>query len=87
MKNILLTGEAGGLDLTAVKSAIESNISASDISTVISEVLGVSIGFVLLWWGARKVINCVLDAFRFGTISLQYMADERKLVVSARSGW
>lgn len=69
MNPMLLTAESG-LDLSAVETAINANVKASDINAVIAEVLGVSIGFVLLWWGARKVVNTVLDAFRFGTITL-----------------
>lgn len=66
----LLTGASSTLDLSAVETAIENSVKLSDINSVIGAILGVSIAYVVLWWGARKVVNSVLDAFRYGSISL-----------------
>lgn len=64
-----LVGEVttvGWSTLTDVISAVTNQISTTAILGVLAGAIGISIGFVFLWWGVRKGIRMILDAAKSG---------------------
>lgn len=50
-------------------TAIKAQITDANIVAVLAGGVGAAIGFVLLWFGIRKVVRMVMGAFRKGRLS------------------
>lgn len=61
-------GSATTTDFTPIMTALQSSISTSDIVSIIASGLGIAVGFVVLWWGSRKLVGMVMSAFKSGRI-------------------
>lgn len=57
-----------GVDFSAVKSALTSGFNVAEIASIIALIIGSGVGFVVLWWGARKLVNSIITAFKTGKI-------------------
>lgn len=57
-------------DYTAIIQAITSTISVEAVLNILTTVIGVAVAFVLFWWGARKVTQVVMSAFRKGRVNV-----------------
>lgn len=55
-------------DYSAITSAITSELTVAEVVAVIAAIIGAGMGFVLLWWGARKLLNSMISAFKSGKI-------------------
>ncbi|MEM0173558.1 MAG: hypothetical protein QXI16_03515 [Sulfolobaceae archaeon] len=55
-------------DLDAVKTALTTAFTPTEIASVIGIIIGAGVGFVLLWWGARKLVNAIIGAFKTGKL-------------------
>lgn len=70
MTHILLNEGASQVvtwsDLSSIVTAITSQFSVSTIVAVIAGIVGASIGFVFLWWGARKAYSKITKAAKRG---------------------
>lgn len=53
-------------DLNTVVTAITNQFSVTTIVSVIAGVVGATIGFVFLWWGARKAYSRITKAAKRG---------------------
>ena len=62
------TGQAG-LDLSGLQTALTSAITPQQLLTVLASIIGVGMGFVLMWFGVRKLIKIFSNAFQKGKIS------------------
>ena len=65
MNGILAFMEGTTIGFDDIKSIIDPVIqqfSVANIAAVIGGVLGVSVGFVFMWWGVRKLYRMVLKA-------------------------
>lgn len=51
-----------------VISAIAAQISVATIVEVLAAVVGVSIGFVFMWWGVRKVSRALINSAKSGKL-------------------
>lgn len=61
---------AGSLDFSPIVSAVTSVISPTDIIVVIAAVIAAGMGFVLAWFGIRKVINALRNAIMRGRLKI-----------------
>lgn len=66
---LLLTGTST-TDWTALTSALSNTFSGSEILSLIGTVAAAGGGFVLLWFGGRKIINGVISAFKNGKLKV-----------------
>lgn len=55
-------------DFSPILTALQSGISSAEIVSIIASGLGVAAGFVILWWGSRKLVGMVMAAFKSGKI-------------------
>lgn len=53
-------------DIKVIIDPITTQFSVSNIALIIAGVLGVSVGFVFMWWGVRKLYGIVLKAAKKG---------------------
>lgn len=56
--------------LQTLSSTVTSAVSLGDVVTIIGIVFGAGIGFVMLWFGARKIFNGVMSAVKRGKIRI-----------------
>ncbi len=59
----------GWSDLSDVLTAITGQISVTTVIAVIAGAIGAAIGLVFMWWGVRKLIRVIMNAFRSGKLS------------------
>lgn len=59
----------GWSDLSDVLTAITGQISVSTVIAVVAGAIGAAIGLVFMWWGVRKLIRVIMNAFRSGKLS------------------
>lgn len=67
----LSSGGGGSTSVTAtdwaqVISDVTSQFSITNIVQVMSTIIVAGIGFVFLWWGARKAYRAIMSAVRRG---------------------
>ncbi len=67
MCSVAFAGEVG-TDFTAIKSALTSKFTVAEVSSLIASVVGATVGFAVLWWGARKLVRSIVSAFKTGKI-------------------
>lgn len=53
-------------DIKSIINPITTQFSVANIAAIIAGVLGVSVGFVFMWWGVRKLYGIVLKAAKKG---------------------
>ena len=53
-------------DWAKVITDVTAQFSVSEIVTVMSTIVVAGIGFVFLWWGARKAYRALMSAVRRG---------------------
>lgn len=55
---------------SSIITAIGQQISVANVVAVIAAAVAVCVGFVFMWWGARKATRMLMAAFRKGRISV-----------------
>lgn len=72
LMGVLATGTAAvsSSDWAEVLTAMTSQISVSTIVGVIASVITAGIGLVFMWWGVRKLVGVVMNAFRKGKLRI-----------------
>lgn len=66
---LLLSGDTSKVtasDWAKVISDVTAQFSVTEIVTVMSTIIVAGIGFVFLWWGARKAYRALMSAVRRG---------------------
>lgn len=58
----------GVSDFQGILTAIEAQISVSTVVGVLTAGATAAIGLVFMWWGARKLAQVIMSAFRSGKI-------------------
>lgn len=53
-------------DYAEVITGVTSQFSVTQIVGVMAAIVGAGIGFVFLWWGARKAYRAIMSAVRKG---------------------
>ena len=49
-------------DIKAIIDPVTTQFSVANIAAIIAGVLGISVTFVFMWWGVRKLYKIVLKA-------------------------
>lgn len=57
-------------DWKAVLDAMTAQISVSTVVGVIAATVTAGIGLVFMWWGVRKLLSAIMDAFRKGKLKM-----------------
>lgn len=57
-------------DVASLVTSLNSAVGAADVLTLIGTCVGVGVGFVLTWFGARKLIRVFFGALKKGKISV-----------------
>lgn len=68
MTGTALADELPIANLQPVKDALTSAFTTNEIAAVIGIIIGTGVGFVLLWWGARKLVHAIINAFKSGKL-------------------
>lgn len=58
------------IDVSAIITALTTAVTPADIVTLIATAVTAGIGFVLVWFGARAVINAFQTALTTGRLSI-----------------
>lgn len=56
------TTTVGFDDIKSILQAVTAQFSTSNIVSMIAGILGVTVSFVFLWWGARKGFKAIVGA-------------------------
>ena len=64
----LLADAVTTTDWSALTTSLSQTFSGVEILSLIGTVAATGGGFVLLWFGGRKIINGVISAFKSGKI-------------------
>ena len=74
MKGGITTGSTptyvGWSDFTSVMTALNGQISVSNVVGVLAGSAGAAVGLVFLWWAVRKGTSALMSAFRKGRLRL-----------------
>lgn len=57
-------------DFSSIITAIQNQISIETVVGVLATVVAVSVGFVFMWWGVRKVSGALMKGFFKGRLGL-----------------
>lgn len=57
-------------DWSSVIDALTSQISVSTVVGVLAGVVGACVGFAFMWWGLRKGIAALMNAFKKGKVNV-----------------
>lgn len=73
MPSILATAASTAVtsaDWKAVLDAMTAQISVSTVVGVIAATVTAGIGLVFMWWGVRKLLSAIMNAFRKGKLKM-----------------
>lgn len=69
MRPLFLEGEVvNNVDLSSFITALTASITPAQILTILGSVIGVGMGFVLMWFGVRKAVKLFTNAMARGRI-------------------
>lgn len=57
-------------DWASIITAMTGQISVSTVVAVLATLVTAGIGLVFMWWGARKAVASLMDAFRNGYLRI-----------------
>lgn len=63
-------GGATTVDISGFVTQLTSSITPAEVLTMLGSVVGVGMGFVLMWFGARKAVRIFSAAFSRGKIRI-----------------
>lgn len=58
------------IDVGSLVTALSSSVTPADIVTLLGVVIAAGMGFVLVWFGSRKVVAGFMGALKKGKIRL-----------------
>lgn len=58
------------IDISGLITAMSGSVGPGDVVTMIGAIVAAGMGFVLVWFGARKGVKAFQDALRTGKIKL-----------------
>lgn len=73
MPSILATAASTAVtsaDWKSVLDAMTAQISVSTVVGVIAATVTAGIGLVFMWWGVRKLLSAIMNAFRKGKLKM-----------------
>ena len=57
-------------DFEPIITAMQGQISVTTVVQILVAAIGVCVGLVFMWWGARKVTGMLMAAFKKGKIKI-----------------
>lgn len=66
--SLFMTEAAASIDFSGLITALQSAITPAQLLAVLASVVGVGIGFVLMWFGVRKITNAFTAAVMRGRL-------------------
>lgn len=57
-------------DVASLITSLSATVKPSDVLTLIGTCVGAGMGFVLAWFGARKVVRAFTGALKKGKVSV-----------------
>lgn len=66
----LLAAETGSVDLTSFLASLTGSITPAEVLTILGTVIGVGMGFFLMWLGVRKAVRAFTTAVQSGKIKI-----------------
>lgn len=57
-------------DFESLITTMQGQISVQTVVAILAAAIGVCIGLVFMWWGARKVTGMLMAAFKKGKIKI-----------------
>lgn len=69
----MILGEVSAVstsDFQSVITALQEQISVSTIVSVLAMGAGIAVGFAFMWWGVRKLIGVLMNAFKKGKVKI-----------------
>lgn len=57
-------------DVASLITSLSATVSPGDVLTLIGTCVGAGMGFVLAWFGARKVVRAFTGALKKGKVSV-----------------
>lgn len=70
MNGLLLTAESTAIDWSPLTNALTSSFSTGEILSLMGTVVAAGAGFVLVWFGGRKIVNDIIRAFKSGKLKV-----------------
>ena len=58
------------INVAPLVTALESSVAPTDIVTLLGVVIAAGMGFVLVWFGSRKVVSGFMGALKKGRIRI-----------------
>lgn len=58
------------IDISALVTALSSAVTASDVVTLMATIITAGFGFVLVWFGARKLVRAFSAALKSGRLRI-----------------
>jgi len=68
---VFASGGTNQIDFSEVTQAITgAGFTVGTVMSIIGSVLSAGLSLVLAWWGARKLINAIMNAFKNGRVKV-----------------
>lgn len=67
---MLLNGATQVPDLSTLVTALQTAITPAQVLTILSSIVGVGMGFFLMWLGVRKALKMFVGAVRSGKLRI-----------------
>ena len=65
---MLMLLEATPLDVSGIITAVSGLMSAGDVTTIVTGIIGACGGLFVVWFAARKITGAVQHTIRTGTV-------------------
>ena len=67
---VTLQEAKAAFDVASLITSLSATVSPGDVLTLIGTCVGAGMGFVLAWFGARKVVRALTGALTKGKVSV-----------------
>lgn len=67
---VTLQEAKAAFDVASLITSLSATVSPGDVLTLIGTCVGAGMGFVLAWFGARKVVRAFTGALKKGKVSV-----------------
>lgn len=69
-KEVLTEAVTAAINVTPLVTALTTSVTPADVVALLAVVIGAGMGFVLVWFGSRKVISGFMGALKKGKLRI-----------------
>lgn len=69
-KEVLTEAVTTAINVTPLVTALTTSVTPADVVTLLAVVIGAGMGFVLVWFGSRKVTSGFMGALKKGRLRI-----------------